>query len=934
MVNLNHWLVVITFIVVLIAPGLLLIRLLHNDTHSPWRTLVQLPEALTISLGLLSPLALLVIELGLSLFVLGSVTLVITLALVGLLIFKFVRQLAHAKLTANAPTVRLHSPISLLLAWAAVLAAVAVFYHFYMTISTWTSGDTWYLQYIQAYIDTPTQVPFDWRASWWILQALLDYLSGIQPLDAFSFYLPPLLMILSLLATYAFAVELFQNPNSALLATLLQMLFYVSSINSHDWLGRGFFDRIVEDKFLIWLIILPVTLLLTVRYFRTGNQRLLLPLALSFSALTFIHPIGLVQGALAVGSFGLVHLVFNRRRQMLFQVLLVGVVLPFVFVTVPWLQSRTIWGRQPGEAVEESRAFNYAFGSSRNPDLLDLFQTRLWVLSASDDHYVAHPHLIAHPLILLAILLMPLLLFNIRRSLAAQFLVSNMVATLLLLYTPGLTPLLGRLITPWLLYRLVWALPIALVLAYVTQSAYERLKRILPSLLQRQQTGFALFFLLLVAGLGWLLAGYIYEGVSFLQERRILTMTPAERDVLDYLPEIVDSGETIIARDDWLTYTIPAFVAAKTLYLNATYAPQARADVASFYQTRLLTPATLQLLERWQVKFIIIERDRPLAFQLARLPAYFDRRYQNQTYALYEVLPRPAGDPILAGNEALLQGQFERAEAAYRQALVAEPANSAAGYGLGLSLQAQNQIEVAREVWQQLLAGQPSNDAQNRPDDLPVWLALARLYQQTGQFDTAQTELTQARALWPASLEAAELLGDVYLARGRTDAALGAYNQAVLQPPAVAPGQYHLALAELYRRKGLTAQAEAEYQTVIKLDSLPAIGLRPDGLLGVRNTLFDFRTARLAQAHTALAQLQIQAGNSAAAEAEYRQALTEVTNYQPAYTGLANLFRAGEHPDKAIDLYRLAGRRNPNLAWPHLELGRLYLDRIKEDLAP
>lgn len=915
------WLVAtLTILLVLGLPGFLLLRITSFRAFivSEW-----LPLSIVLGVGLLSPVSLAVLALPQPILALTWIAGALSLGL-GLLC------LWHSSRPVSMPAgTSLSTPQPVLLAITLMVTGLGLLL-FYLTMSSWTSGDTWYLRFIAGYVSAPQQVPFNWRASWWVIQALLNYLSGLPPLDMFSFYLPLLLMVVSLLAFYSLSVELLQNHNLALLALLLQLVFYLSGVNSHDWLGRGFFDRIVEDKFLVWLVILPVVLMLAVRYIKYGHRHLLLLLSVSLLASTFVHPIGLVQDGLAIGAFALIHLLCTRQRQSLWRVAALFVLL-LLMLGMP-LAQRQFQVAQLNSLVATNLnpTFSYAAGITDYPNWLGLQATRLWIGSVAAARYLLHPHLIFHPLTLLALLLVPLLLLDVRRSLAAQFLLGNMLIPVLLLYNPLTAPLIGRLITPWLLYRLVWALPVTLVLIYITRQIFQRFN----SIRFQPIYGLVVVGLLLVAGVTYLLGSYIIESLSFLQERPYWGLTTAERDLLNHLPRRAADEQVIIAESDRLTYLVPAFTPIKTLYGNSGYTPQARADVASFYQTRLLTPATLQLLERWQVKFIIIERDRPLAFQLAGLPAYFGRRYQNQAYALYQVLPHPAGDPILAGNEALLQGQFARAEAAYRQALAAEPANSAAGYGLGLSLQAQHQIEAAREVWQQLLAGQPSNDAQNRPDDLPVWLALARLYQQTGQFEAAQTELTQARALWPASLEAAELLGDVYLARGRTDAALGAYNQAVLQPPAVAPGQYHLALAELYRRKGLVTQAKTEFQTVIKLDSLPAIGLRPGGLLGVRNSVVDFRLTRLAQAHTALAQLQIQAGDNAAAEAEYRQALTEVTNYQPAYTGLANLFRAGEHPDKAIDLYRLAGRRNPNLAWPHLELGRLYLDRIKDDPAP
>jgi hypothetical protein len=80
-------------------------------------------------------------------------------------------------------------------------------------------------------------------------------------------------MVISLFAFYALAWELFENHQAALTAVILQLLLYLTSISSHDWIGQGFFTRITEVKYLVWLVLLPVALSLLLRHIKTNPPR-------------------------------------------------------------------------------------------------------------------------------------------------------------------------------------------------------------------------------------------------------------------------------------------------------------------------------------------------------------------------------------------------------------------------------------------------------------------------------------------------------------------------------------------------------------------------------------------------------------------------------------------------------------------------------------
>ncbi len=902
---LNPWLTTVLALGVLLAPGWLVLRLVAPTP--PFSRVAMFPLAFVLAFGLLSPLALLVVGLRLPLAVLGYVTVVITLGLGGV---GWVQQTGR-KVMQTLP-IPVPEPAVRLLLPAVILTGGMGLYLFLVTMSTWSSGDTWYLRYIRDYMaGVYDHEPFNLRASWWILQAWQNEITGLNPLDTFSFYLPPVLMLLSLLGVYGLARELFGRRSPALLTVLVQQLFMVSSINSHDWLGRGFFDRIIEDKFLIWLMILPVVLLLALRYLKTGQRRLLGGLGLSYIALTLVHPLGLVQGAVSIASLGLVHLLVERRPAALGRVLVMGGLLALL-VVVPLLQRNNIWGRQSGEDIRESPTFNYALATGVAPLFVTLSHSRLQFFSAVDDNYIAHPHLIAHPLTLLAILLAPLLWLDLRRSLAAQFLISNMAATLFLLYTPVITPLLGRVITPWMVYRLSYGLPVALVLAYLWQGGLDSVRSGWP----RQHRLAVGVSLAAVSLLALLLNNYITEGISFLQERRDRTIRVTERDLLDHLAKNVDTTDVIIARDNTITYLIPAFTTARTLYRNASPSPRAREAVTQFYQAEWLTPATLQLLQTWKVSAIIVEQGSSLAWQMARLPAHFTPLYQNEEYTLYRFKAGAELTALLKANSLLGEGRAEQAVALYQQILGDPGADALTYLALGQAYQQLGQPSKAEAAWRQALEVAPGFN--------PAAQKLAGLLTGQGQTQAASAILAAALNQSPVAQPLPQQLGDLYLAAGQTETARHHYRQSLLHHPNA--GSYHLALAVLYLRKGLLEQAQAEYNTVISLDTWPQLGLQPDFITGVRHS-YDFRRQRLAQAYIGLANLYRQAGQLERAETAYRQAIALMTDQQQAYIELATLYRTQRLTAQATRLYQQAAWRTHNAAWPHVELGKIYLEQ-------
>src|SRR5690606_8824858 len=131
------------------------------------------------------------------------------------------------------------------------------------------------------------------------------------------------------------------------------------------------------------------------------------------------------------------------------------------FVQVPTLD---VYGPLPELSQLDAEEVNAA----TNPFLVWRFAVnmeRRRLLLFSLDHYISDPNIILEPVYLLSILLLPLLIPGMRRRLGAQFALGAVAGILMVMFNPVLTPLIGSLVMPWILWRFVWMLPYALILA-------------------------------------------------------------------------------------------------------------------------------------------------------------------------------------------------------------------------------------------------------------------------------------------------------------------------------------------------------------------------------------------------------------------------------------------------------------------------------------
>lgn len=903
-----------TFCAIFLLPGFLTSDLLSVRRGISLAVSIPVYFVLGMSLYILPGLALLILHSNLEF--LRWITVTIGLLLICLYSLRMRRGLRESDVSIAPFT---DNRLNLFLVGTCFLLALLTLVILISTAGLFVGGDKGsYIAYVRNHMDafhltvaSPflKRVEVTWREMFnvsLLLHALISKLSRVDPTYMYALYFPPLLAVMSLLAFYGLAKELFKDRNTAMFATALQMIYFASDITSNEGIGFAFFIRLVEDKFTAWFVILPVAVLFMLRYLSTRRKGYLWALVGSSAILATIHPVALVQCALSFGSFALIHLLFNRRRDRIVAFFFVFLPL-FVFAVVPFVQRRVLY------------SWNNSFFDISNPDigylLRGLQSDTLLILSLERGLYMSHPHLIEHPLVILSILSALLSIRYIRENVAAQFVFSNMFVPLLILYNPVVAPLVGKVITPLMLWRLTWVLPVSLATGFMLCRGLkwirERLLQIRffiarPHLMQLMPS--------LVLGLALvMLSGGIVDGLDFLARWKQRAPSQDELTFLFYMREHLPPGN-IILTDSQFSYKIPAFVGRNNYgitYRTYQYTPEdklAIEDTEHFFGSELVDSSITEILNRWMVKYVIVERGSLLAFQFKLLSPVFHQVFSSDEYELYEVASDLKSNHVIAGNTYLSSGQWDKAITEYEQALRIDPADPLAFLGLAKVYQSTGEVEQAITNYSKTVA--------NSPDREWPRLYLAKAYVAKGQmaeereaYNKALEAYRQAFDLAPddpevhdALIQAYLALGDQYFEQGLLFQVIAAYEKATeLDPNNI---QVYWKLAEVYETLSRTDDAMAEYARIVE------------------------RWPDRADAHFRLGQAYEAGGDVEKAVAEYERAVELEPMLTGAYTRLANLYRNQDRMEDAIVLYQAAARKNPTAAWPHVELGKVYLDQV------
>ncbi len=371
------------------------------------------------------------------------------------------------------------------------------------------------------------------------------------------------------------------------------------------------------------------------------------------------------------------------------------------FVNVPTL---SVYGPLPDlSQVTASETYTDAdpfliwrFGVNMNRRRLILF---------SLDRYLSDPNIILEPAYILALLLLPLLLKGIRKNIGAQFVLSTSLAILFVMFNPLLTPLIGDLVMPWILWRFVWMLPYALIIAMAVDRVLPVAMRALAGLFtstpaardrwEGRATPYALLATAIVAAL--LLSPGIVQNLAALQERAGYPYYyPTPQRLLAELDRLTTlNGAATVLADQDLSVSIPAYAAhaniiAHRIPTTSEIFPADQQDEAlqrlidqdAFFRSRYLTEDAIAVLQKYDVGYVITPSAGNLDIQLRLAPEWFEWLVDDQSYSLYAVRQLPQRTPTVQGNTALAERQWDAAAAYYRQALQESPDDLLALAGL------------------------------------------------------------------------------------------------------------------------------------------------------------------------------------------------------------------------------------------------------------
>lgn len=807
------------------------------------------------------------------------------------------------------------------------------------------------------------------------------------------------------------------NRRFGLLAASIQVLIYLAApFLRSDHVSIFFFERINADKFTVTVTMLPVVFALSIRYVRQGRRDAWIAAAIATFAVSTIHALIAAMLALALAAFGGLHLLLNLRHRDAWVRVIGLAILVGIVMFLPFTQLFIARGSDPLSSTYPSSFEGWSIGEKLTPALpffmmrnmdvygplpnlahLDADQANtdaspflIWrfavnmrrrrIILFDLNHYISDPSLILEPPYLLSLLILPLLLWRLRSSLGAQFALGTSLAVLFVMFNPILTPMLGAMVIPWILWRFVWLLPYALTLALVTQRLLTLLVKVLTRL---PKLGPARGALLANAPLGFVVvAGLLLRPsiIANIEEIHARTAGPVAygtpKNILARLEEETShSGPVIVLADQNLSVTIPAYVgnadvlAHRVLTTSELFpadeqdqALQRHIDQYNFLHTSFLTAASVDILQQNDIRYVIVSSGSDLGVQLRLSPQWFEWLVDDQSYSLYAVREMPTVTASIQGNTAMVGCQWEVAQQHYQTALEQDPSDLLALLGLAESYRIEGQFDLALTTLQQAAAQVESPVLHYR---------LGQLYADMGQVERSIAEFDRAQrgdpfvsrfhmALGDACLSAGQndcakeqyeaavatqelpdeswrliALADLWQERGNADLALTLYEQAA----AIKPDEYtQLVLASVYQRMEQFDKAEALLQILQEKRPLSArVVSEMAELMAVKNETDQavalYRHAMWLQALQAqdalftrlvLAQVLLEANRLDEARSEIEHALTLQPHSASAYMLLGDLYREQNRPDMAMATYQHVLQLDPTQVAAYTSLNDQY----------
>ena len=766
---------------------------------------------------------------------------------------------------------------------------------------------------------------------WLMIQAAFSRVSSVDPVDLASTYLPPALILVSLLAFYWLALTLFGSRGAALLAGSLYgifLLFYLDATPVS--FGGNFVRRVLEDKFAAQYLMLPVALGLAVLFLRDRGWLRLGMFALVFWATGLVHPMVIGILGLGVAAFGATHLAVNPRNRRAWNgVLALGAVV--FFTLVPPAAYLLITDSSLLSRLE-------VMDPTLIEERLRVWQDQKRLLVLGEGSYIMHPSLILNPVIAASYLIgVPFLVWRVGRSLAAQLLLGVLVFFAVLVYFPPLASFAGEFVRPWLIYRLAWPIPLAalLTVGWMTWELLGYLVRRFDRPASRlASVGSAppLFALVLVVLLTAAAAPRALAGIQTLNS---VDETPQDTascvdPAFESLREAARTGSVVLA-PELENSCVPAYspltnvVSYRDQFLGGSASGETGSSsesaasrkvkaVQDFFAASTVNSTMIETLQRYEVDYVLLPANSPLNVQLGHLPGFTVLDNPGERYKLYGVSREEVfATQTVVANDALQNDDPYSAIAIYSVALSGDPNEAVLAYtGLGLAYDTLGSSSEAATYYEQAI--------DLAPQEAPLYALLSGAYNAAGERSYATQALQSGIDRISKDLGLRTRLSSLLALRNPGDA-VEAQRAVVERSPEVP--SYRVELGRALATGGERAAADQQFEAAIRQNPLSPL-LRAD--VALANQL---------------------AGRDRAALRYYEQALELEPdspqynlNVGKMYAGLSTedgrnekyFRRAEKHLERASELEPRPGRMDVR-ASARSSLGDLYASWDREEQA-
>jgi tetratricopeptide (TPR) repeat protein len=833
--------------------------------------------------------------------------------------------------------------------------------------------------------------------------ALWSYLSRLNPVDLTAYTSRSMFALWALLASYFLGKEaLGGNRRFGLFTATIQLLIYISIPFIHsDNVSIFFLERTNADKFTVAVTMLPVVFGLAIYYVRTGQRWAWVSAAVASFTVSAIHPLTASMLALGLIAFAGFHWILNfRSRASLLRSFLtsmlagVSMLLPFVLLlmsrgsvplaptypksfegwtvggeltpVLPFISVENIdwYGPLPDLSMLESSQAN----SDTNPFLIwrYAFNMRRQRLIVFDLHrYIVNPSLLIEPAYILALLLTPILFWKLRSNIGAQFVLSTTIAVLLLMFNPLITPIVGSIVVPWLLWRFVWLFPYALIISLGIYRLLEwsigGLKRFkIEDVIVKNYRNYAPLLLVILIIL--VLAPSTLSSLRKIQYQdegpRIF---PTPNDLLSRLnEETLRTGPVMVAANQNLSVTIPVYapnanIIGHRVFNTSEFFPADQQDLAlqrlidqyDLYHTSFLNKNTIEILERYNVRFIIASSGSGLDFQLRLSPQWFEWLVNDQSFSLYAVKEIPSITDSIKGNTAILDRDWETAERHFRTALEKNKDDLLALTGLvalhrtkGQGAIALNSLEKIESLIDSPLVhfrkgqilteiGQIEKSieefelaVEGSPEVSRYHLSLGDACLRAGDYGCATREYQAAVDDISDNSTRLITLAELWRKRDEVEIALSLYEQAASYNPSV---KHLFALVSVYQDlerydkaqeilDALQKNAPLSTETLLRIAKLKMVQKEYEQAIDTykrTSWLQEFKVVDSTRTHVALAQSLLQLGRIAEGGDVINQIIAAKPFSASAYILLGNLYSIQNKSEEAIAAYKEALEIDP-----------------------